>query len=526
LLVPRPLRSSKPSPRILILTNTWLYLVVAAVEKKLVTLKVERKVSLTSIKAVSASTLQDDWIVVHVNDPQNVDLVLITSFKTELCAHMVQQTGGSFNVQVASEFDYIKKPGKTATLKFVKDEKATGDGEYKSHTISICTGAPATSVSDPPCAKKHVPVRPVAAGKLLKKGGPSKTPMKRPVARPFPTATHVPMNAPAARKVETVSSSVSVATKMATPPSLTKKPPTATKPTPTPVSVQPVVAPVPVKIPSPVQPVVVKKAEVVKPVEVEKKATAPRPPPARQPPPPVQRPASPRYETLYDFEPEDDGEIAFSTGDVLKILEKDDNGWWLARKVNGDEGWVPANYVREIKVAVKSPPPLPNKKPSRKVPTPSASVEVERQPESLHVKPLAHERSASPAVEEPEEEEVPKKKPSLLTKPTTYTYQEPADDAPRPMFPTQSSDASIPLWKQELMARKKAKEGPAGASTVSYKTTVAQEEEEGAATMGAGGVARLAAAFSQNPGGMGFGKWQKPKRDPSPPPEADDDWDD
>ena len=47
---------------------------------------------------------------------------------------------------------------------------------------------------------------------------------------------------------------------------------------------------------------------------------------------------------LYDFPGEEEGELGFSEGDTLEIIEKDD-GWWLAKNSAGKTGQVPENYV-------------------------------------------------------------------------------------------------------------------------------------------------------------------------------------
>ncbi|KAJ3117402.1 hypothetical protein HK098_006256 [Nowakowskiella sp. JEL0407] len=58
-------------------------------------------------------------------------------------------------------------------------------------------------------------------------------------------------------------------------------------------------------------------------------------------------------QVLYDFDAEPDTEeMGVKTGDVLEILEKQDDGWWRAKfeNENGDEveGLVPGNYLEEI----------------------------------------------------------------------------------------------------------------------------------------------------------------------------------
>lgn len=51
----------------------------------------------------------------------------------------------------------------------------------------------------------------------------------------------------------------------------------------------------------------------------------------------------------------------------MYLLSKTNNDWWNVRKSNGEEGYVPANYVREsepqrIKVRVKKEVKVPEKR--------------------------------------------------------------------------------------------------------------------------------------------------------------------
>ncbi|CAG9939459.1 unnamed protein product [Clonostachys rosea f. rosea IK726] len=61
------------------------------------------------------------------------------------------------------------------------------------------------------------------------------------------------------------------------------------------------------------------------------------------------------YKALYDYAPQADGELAIDEGDLLYVLEKnDDDGWWKAKKKAGAEdedepiGLIPNNYVEEV----------------------------------------------------------------------------------------------------------------------------------------------------------------------------------
>ncbi|KAI9802657.1 MAG: hypothetical protein M1825_002679 [Sarcosagium campestre] len=72
------------------------------------------------------------------------------------------------------------------------------------------------------------------------------------------------------------------------------------------------------------------------------------------PPPPKPKPArlsgAPAPETataLYDYEAQAEGDLSFTTGDVIELVQKGatENEWWTG-KVRGKQGQFPGNYVR------------------------------------------------------------------------------------------------------------------------------------------------------------------------------------
>ena len=63
----------------------------------------------------------------------------------------------------------------------------------------------------------------------------------------------------------------------------------------------------------------------------------------------------------FPFQPHHDDELALKKGDKIKVLEKQEDGWWKGR-VGAKEGWFPSNYIQQeeenskpAKVAVKKP---------------------------------------------------------------------------------------------------------------------------------------------------------------------------
>ncbi|KAG0371499.1 hypothetical protein BGX24_001576 [Mortierella sp. AD032] len=77
------------------------------------------------------------------------------------------------------------------------------------------------------------------------------------------------------------------------------------------------------------------------------------------PPPPVPAPALPSREkpsrqarALYNFDATAEGELSLRKGDVIRIIEEIDEGWWEGELVDASggrlEGMFPSNYVEEI----------------------------------------------------------------------------------------------------------------------------------------------------------------------------------
>ncbi|KAL0142345.1 P-loop containing nucleoside triphosphate hydrolase protein [Mucor lusitanicus] len=367
-LVPRAMRSSVPSPRTFVLTNQSLHIVMATKNGKVLSMVDEKAISLNIVSGISVSTLQDDWVVLHLDGSPDGDTILSCIFKTELLAHMLQQTGGRIKVSVVPQIQYKKKGNKAVTMKFVKDETAKGDGIYKSHVVKICSGAPPTVVkSAPPCARKAA------------------QPSTRTTAAPRKKANPI-RNTPASA-----------------------------------VNNRPVSSSMGRSVPPP-----------------------PPPPAANNTPPPA--PATPQYKAIYPFASQEAGEIAFEKGDLLEIVEKDENGWWLARK-DGIEGWVPSNYLEEyVPPVVRStppPPPPPARRAPPSVPTPtnnaarvSPPVQAQAPAASSSVPAWKQELEARKAGAV-----VP---PSASSTPVPAARRAPPAPGPKPMVPAKPSMAGKP----------------------------------------------------------------------------------
>lgn len=357
-------RSSKPSPRTLIVTDRAVYLIVATVLQGQLALTIERKIPNGQIKAMSMSSLRDDWVAIIVGDPQWSDPFFSCVFKTEL-AVILKRLNRAVDIKVGGTIDYAKKSSKMNTVKFVRDESVMRDDLYKSGTVHVPTGEPANSLSKPFPRKKGMSAAPV-----------SRT--RAPAAPRAKQANRVPVSAastPANRSVPQAS--------MRQPDATTEVP---SQFVPKPVSQQQYQQPVasqnqqsfvPVaantySMPSStsgdqlapaLQRTTISSSQAPVATQHRKTVSTGRAPPPPPPPPPAPKsaPAKPYYVALYDFNGQTAGELSFSVGDVIDITQKETNGWWLGH-LNGKEGWVPENYVKEeIPKGRAPPPPAPAK---------------------------------------------------------------------------------------------------------------------------------------------------------------------
>ncbi|KAL6303973.1 P-loop containing nucleoside triphosphate hydrolase protein [Sparassis latifolia] len=314
ILVSKAMRSSKLSTRFLIVTQKAIHIVMATEKEGRMHMILERKIPLVTIKSIAMSNLRDDWMALNCGITEEGDPLISCVFKTELTTHLMQLTQASISLVIGPIIDYNKKKDKKAQVKFVKDETVPRNDQYKSHTVHVPSGEPPSSLSRPPAKRKVGVVRPIAQGKLLRKGGPSDKPSSsrsRPTTQPLPgrpTAAAVKPHTPASTLTPTVK--------------VSRAPPGRT------------VAP---------------------------------PPPPPPPPPPSSGPDVELYRAKYAFEGQE-GEMTLKKDDIVEVVEMGDSGWWLVKK-DGAEGWAPNNYLELVPKAAPPPPPPPPPPVHRRVPS-------------------------------------------------------------------------------------------------------------------------------------------------------------
>ncbi|TQN71440.1 Myosin-1 [Colletotrichum shisoi] len=323
-------RSSKPSPRILVVTSSKFYIVAQMLVNGQPQISVERSMPLGAIKFIAASTARDDWFSLGVGSPQEADPLLNCVLKTEMFTQMQRVMPGGFNLKIGEVIEYAKKPGKMQAVKVLKDSQQAVD-YYKSGAVHTQPGEPPSSVSKPTPKGKPVAARPITRGKLIKPGGPNGRPSR------MTNTNRTPQPRPAASPARTG-------------PAATPQPPAAASSAKTgPIGRQQQQQPAAVATSIPTH---------TKPQAANSAAT--RMPP---PPPPAAPPAKNKImaKVLYDFAGQKENELTVRAGDMIEIVQKENNGWWLAKN-GGSQAWVPAAYVEEqapARVVAPRPPPPP-----------------------------------------------------------------------------------------------------------------------------------------------------------------------
>ncbi|EGX49579.1 class II myosin, variant 2 [Orbilia oligospora] len=366
MLVSKLGRSSKPNPRLIVLTNRNFYIVTQSIVNNQLQILSDRTIPLGTIKFIGTSNLRDDWFSLGVGAPGQPDPLISCIFKTELFTHMKGLMTGIFDLRIGPTIEYNKKPGKIAVVKTLKDPAVPRDDLYKSGTIHVGPGEPPNSVSRPTPKPRAKPAKAITSGGLLKKSVNGKlSSQARGRTTPQPQARPVPRQLPGGGS-STVSSNPSTVM------------PAAIKPV-TPVLQQ--------------QPMSNGYGGNQQRNSMGSSVASTRAPPPPPPPPPAATPSQdPMARALYDFAGQSANELTLTKGEILIILQKEGNGWWLAKKADDTQGWAPSAYLKEEEAAKPPPPPPPPpavagkaKPPPPPRPKPSAAAAAAvRKPSSMH----------------------------------------------------------------------------------------------------------------------------------------------
>lgn len=290
-------RSSKMSPRLIIVTNSRFYIVAQLLNNGQVQISVERAIPLGSIKFIGISTCRDDWFSLGVGSAQEADPLLNCVLKTEMFAQMQRVMPAGFNLKIGDVIEYAKKPNKFQQVKVLKDSQQSVDF-YKSGAIHTQQGEPPSSVSRPMPKGKPVPPRPITRGKLIKPGGPSGRPSRFTGSRSSQPRSQVGSNA-MPKEFAAVKPAVSATSSM--PASIAKAPRPGASSTTLPISAR---------------------------SQAREDVGTTRAPP---PPPPTAPFRSKVFaKVLYDFTGQRENELSIREGDILEIISKENNGRCLS----------------------------------------------------------------------------------------------------------------------------------------------------------------------------------------------------
>ncbi|KAJ6575419.1 P-loop containing nucleoside triphosphate hydrolase protein [Mycena capillaripes] len=428
LLVPKFGRSSKPSPRFLVVTQKAVHIVVTQAKDGRNQTMLERKIPLVTIKSIGMSNLRDDWMCLNGNTTEEGDPIFSCYFKTELAANLLTLTQASINLMIAPTISYSKKKDKKADIKFIKDETVQKDDLYRSHTVHVPSGEPAGSLSRPPAKRKPGIVRPITQGKLLKAGGPSDKP--RPASRPKPAARPLPgKTTPSAAPTPVIRSTPAAAPKpaAATPSAATARAPPA-----------------------------------------KRSSVAPPPPPPPPPPPAAPaKPAVPMYRAKFDFAGEE-GEMSLTKDDLVELLEQDDNGWCRRSAPPARNRPVPAKPAATTNTVRASPVTADaSAKPVSVFPG-MAAANGSATP--WKKTPTASSASGdSPASSRPGSSLAPKPPPPVATKP-----KPPVGTKPAPKVP---GKPAVPTAPRPTPSGGASKPGPAGGAGMDLAAVMAKRAQ-------------------------------------------------
>lgn len=355
-------RSALRLRKAFILTPSHFYVIGQNAVQNQITYTVDYKIDVKQIKYVSLTNLQDDWVGIFVANSTLPDPLINTYFKTELITHLKSLNKG-IEVKIGPTLEYQKKPGKIHVVKCQISESAPKYGDiYKSSTISVRKGHPATSKSHPKPKKKSTyqdyapqhrtstsigqPSIPTATRSTVVPTTGKQAPAKPPAPK---IRQKKPAPPPPAKKQSQPAPSSNVANIAATAAQAAYHP-------------QPAVhnseqeAGVNHGTPPRQTPMGASQGSRSRQEPKSNFATASSPaksavPPPPPPPPPASKPSVPKFEAAYDFVGTGSpSELPLSKGDIVYISRQEPSGWSLAKTLDGaKEGWIPTSYMTEHK---------------------------------------------------------------------------------------------------------------------------------------------------------------------------------
>eukprot|EP01137_Pigoraptor_chileana_P027899 Opistho-2@11102 len=300
-------RRYKLQKRDMLLSDKFIYLIALekvkqGPEKGKFAHVIKRQLPLEQIASLSLSTQQDDFIVLHV--PSEYDNVFETVFKTEFLMMLQEKyqavTNKQLPVNFSSSITYTVKKSTfdrsgTRTITFApgNTKMAVIKTGGKGATITIEAGLP----KDSKPGSHNFAGSSRGGGASASRGGASRGGASRGGAAPSagrgaaPSAPTSAPNAAAGRGAPAGRGGAAPSRGGA------------------------------VAAPSP--------------------SSAPR----AAKPPPASKPNVPRCKALYDYEASDVDELSFKAGDIIQIVNKDNEGWWQGKIGTGKAGLFPSNYV-------------------------------------------------------------------------------------------------------------------------------------------------------------------------------------
>jgi myosin-1 len=354
-------RSSQRLTRHVFVTKSTVFIVAHQVVDRKASYNTEMSIPVTNISFLGLTNLQDDWVAVS-QKTQSIDAFICLWSKTEFVTQL-KKLNSSISIEIGTTIKYQKKPGKYHIVKSAISETAPVYGDiYKSSTITVRQGRPAASTSQQKPKKKfsgaaldftprntyRPPASITTTTTTTARKAPPPAPVSQQQAQPqFQSQTQTKSAAVAAASSAYHPQTQQPTARKAPPPRPQKK----TIPQP------------PVQRQQPQQPQQSQQPQQPQQtVQVQKANAAPPPPP-----PAASQPEFPTYKAAYNFVGTGSAtELPISKDQVVYITKKENNGWWLAKLLDGTkEGWVPGAYVVECphpnasRAAPPAPPPPP-----------------------------------------------------------------------------------------------------------------------------------------------------------------------